>query len=476
MCKGLRALSCSSRKIVGRVDAPSAVPAAARCAALAVLLAAFAGLPTARGQDSRPAFPYEGEITGDDVYVRCGPGSNYYPTTKLHSGDRVQVLGEQFTWLRIAPPPGSFSFIDMTMVDKGAGDEGVVKGDKVNVYAGSSLSNKKREVQTQVEKGATVTIKGDQDGYYKILPPAGASLWVSSMYVEPATGEPRPRKPRRAASSAPTASSRPVESRRPPEAVAQRPPEPAAEAAATEPAPEPTGEAEPAGDVRKVRTADGTQMEVRTSEVSGAARLAPYLRGGGAYAEQLRQLEERLHQVLSAATVDRNELAALQAEYARIAAQDEEPVAKAIAEARGQQIATRVSLLSARDGILAERADLDQYRLKLGAERDEIERRLREGAAESAQEFRGELRSTLIFPPETSTYRLVDTAGRATIVAYVRIPAPLNRNIEKWLGQYVSVRAAKREYSPTGVPLIVASDITPVGARPASMPASQPAQ
>ena len=85
---------------------------------------------TTFAQTSQPASPYGADVTADDVYVRSGPGSNYYPTTKLHAGDRVLVVGEQFGWLKIAPPPGSFSYVDMTLVEKtgasGAKDMGKV--------------------------------------------------------------------------------------------------------------------------------------------------------------------------------------------------------------------------------------------------------------------------------------------------------------------------------------------------------------
>ena len=36
-------------------------------------------------------FPYKAYVSADDVYVRSGPGRNYYPTSKLRTGDRVEV-------------------------------------------------------------------------------------------------------------------------------------------------------------------------------------------------------------------------------------------------------------------------------------------------------------------------------------------------------------------------------------------------
>ena len=58
-------------------------------------------------EDVKPgvrAYPYLAEITGDNVNIRSGPGTNYYRCGKLGAGDRVKVVGSQFSWSRIVPP------------------------------------------------------------------------------------------------------------------------------------------------------------------------------------------------------------------------------------------------------------------------------------------------------------------------------------------------------------------------------------
>ncbi|MFC1794306.1 hypothetical protein ACFL3Q_12045, partial [Planctomycetota bacterium] len=35
------------------------------------------------------SFPYTAEITGNDVYVRSGPGTNFYHCGKLKAGDKL---------------------------------------------------------------------------------------------------------------------------------------------------------------------------------------------------------------------------------------------------------------------------------------------------------------------------------------------------------------------------------------------------
>ncbi len=39
------------------------------------------------------SFPYIAEITGDNLYVRSGPGTNFYHCGKLNKADQVKVMG-----------------------------------------------------------------------------------------------------------------------------------------------------------------------------------------------------------------------------------------------------------------------------------------------------------------------------------------------------------------------------------------------
>ena len=57
-------------------------------------------------EEAIPSFPYVAEITGNDVHIRCGPGTNYYHCTKLNKTGRVEVVSSQFSWSRIVPPAG----------------------------------------------------------------------------------------------------------------------------------------------------------------------------------------------------------------------------------------------------------------------------------------------------------------------------------------------------------------------------------
>jgi uncharacterized protein YgiM (DUF1202 family) len=137
-----------------------------------------------------PAFPFLAEITGDDVYVRSGPGTQYYNCGKARKDEKVKVVGNKFSWLQIVAPTGSYSWISKqyVQIDPQNNTSGTVIGEAVRVYAGSDEVQPMHSTSMQVKlnKGDKVTIVGEEkDGYCKIAPPEGAYLWVSSQHAKP---------------------------------------------------------------------------------------------------------------------------------------------------------------------------------------------------------------------------------------------------------------------------------------------------
>ena len=135
------------------------------------------------------AFPYMAEVTGDNLLVRSGPGTNFYYCSKLNKGDKVKVVGKHFSWARIVPPPGSFSWISMQYVsiDLDNPAVGTVTGDRVRVYAGSDHVKPlySTTLQGKLDSGDKVKLLGEQmDDYYKIAPPSFAYLWVSANFTK----------------------------------------------------------------------------------------------------------------------------------------------------------------------------------------------------------------------------------------------------------------------------------------------------
>lgn len=137
-----------------------------------------------------PAFPFLAEITSDDVYIRSGPGTQYYNCGKARKDDKVKVVSNKFSWLQIVPPAGSYSWISKqyVQIDPQNNTSGTVIGEAVRVYAGSDEVQPMHSTSMQVKlnKGDKITIVGEEkDGYCKIAPPEGAYLWVSSQNTKP---------------------------------------------------------------------------------------------------------------------------------------------------------------------------------------------------------------------------------------------------------------------------------------------------
>jgi hypothetical protein len=431
----------------------------------------------AGAQSTQPSFPFDGEITADDVYVRSGPGSNYYPTTKLYADDRVRVLGEQFGWLKIAPPEGSFSFVDMSLVQRGEGTAATISEDNTRVRAGSSLSSHKREVQLLLKKGTPVTILGEADGLYKITPPSEAVLWVSGQYVRmvPPGTPPKPRRPRPASSAAPAKPDAAAAA----QGIAQPPPpsvqtSAAPGEAATVPAAGVADSSLPALPGSQTPSAEGgPKVTVITRDEAELARLSNLLAGSPTHGPALVNLETRLRAALSASPIPRDELARIRQEYEAVSAQTDEPVAAAVARARLTQLQERLLLLDARDRIMADRKDLDIYQKQLGEDRALIRTR-RPPDPPRDYDVRGELRVSHVFDESERRYRVVDPSSGRTL-AYVESPPGMGDHLSGLVGRMVAVRASASTYdSKLGVSVLVAQEIVPQGGAADAGTASRP--
>lgn len=138
-------------------------------------------------------FPQVGEVTGDDVNIRSGPGTSYYRCGKLNAGDKITVVDVMYnkTWAKIVPTEGCYSWISKTYVELNPADPkvGVLTGDDVRVWAGSDFVEPlySQSQQTKLYKGDLVELAGPADldtDYYKIKPPADAYLWLNMEYVK----------------------------------------------------------------------------------------------------------------------------------------------------------------------------------------------------------------------------------------------------------------------------------------------------
>lgn len=385
-------------------------------------------------------YPYVGVVTGDEVYVRSGGDTNSYPVMKATRGQRLTVQGEAAGWLKIAPPTGTFSYVDKASIERN-GDTGTVTAVRVWVRAGSMISTERSIPQVKINKGDTVTILGEDEGFYKIQTPATAVLWISARYVVPedqagnivaaAPGS----QPAGAAGSQPTLS-----------------------AGTDKPASQSPGiitrSSKPA--------APGRRAVAGTTPVAGTS--------GHNWQQEYDLLEVDVKRELAKPLTERN-WEPLTGKYQALAAQTEDDAVAAAAKIRLNNLANLGQQQDVLDAV--ERADR-----MFKSEIDIMNRPLPGPASQPDKErgwdAQGVLKSSWVFTGLNTPklYRLVNPATD-TAVAYVQTTPQLADKLESMVDQYVGVRAAQMNFRPEwNVNLIVPVDLARADAP--SGPATQP--
>jgi len=463
-------------------------------------LLSFSAAASAQKTADAGAYPWEGEVTGTNVFIRSGAGPNWYPTMKVGAGDRVLVLGEKFGWYQIAPPTGSFSYIDMNMVDRKAGAKsGIVKQDKVYVRAGGKLDNRKSSTQVVLNKGASVEIIGEADGFFEIKPPNGATLFISKQYVKPVpsaqrvglvekhvsnkepVAEPAPQEspPMDKPSPAGAPAKEPLASKGSPSAPAEAgrtvlpadtdqvssgaAPTDAATTDATQKTPDSTDTGSADNVAKKAPAAKkaATQTKLASNKKAEPASTPPPTTGR--YKAMLTIVEGELADV-TRRPFDEQDFAPLIQKYEPIANQTEESLPAQIAQIRIRQLKDRSSLRLAREEIAKDTRQIENLHADMDKERIKIMNRRIDLAAEK-YELEGELRESFAFSPENRRYRLVDRVTKTTI-AYVDIPPTVDSNPKHLIGQFVGIRTSGNQFSPTArVPIAVAKQLVDLSPR-----------
>lgn len=133
-------------------------------------------------------FPYVAYVNSGDVYVRSGPGRDYYPTDKLQKGEKIEVYRhDPGGWLAIRPPRQSFSWVSSRHLDPVDDRLAVVNSGRVVARVGSTFSDVRDVIQVRLEKGEQVELldsPATDSPWCKIAPPAGEFRWVFSKFVD----------------------------------------------------------------------------------------------------------------------------------------------------------------------------------------------------------------------------------------------------------------------------------------------------
>lgn len=144
--------------------------------------------------------------------VRCGPGSDYYPTATLSKGSSVEVYVQTDDgWSGIRPPEGSHNWVqaDALYLMPG-GRMAEVAQDSIPAWVGSdTVKNEELLFQTELSKTQPVAILGEayrgqgdeMKLWFRIAPPQGEFRWIKSSMIgvmpvakEPADPEKSPDK------------------------------------------------------------------------------------------------------------------------------------------------------------------------------------------------------------------------------------------------------------------------------------------
>ncbi|HSV27467.1 MAG TPA: hypothetical protein VLH60_06195 [Sedimentisphaerales bacterium] len=156
---------------------------------LAAATGAEAQIPATTPTPAQTVFPYQAEVVGNNVFIRAGAGLTSYRCGQISAPARVVVIGDDPSgWAKIEPPAGSFSWIfrHNVTIDPATPDTATVTVQPTRVWAGSVFHDplNSNELQLKLNAGDTVRLLGEVVGdYYKIAPPQGAYLWISTEFI-----------------------------------------------------------------------------------------------------------------------------------------------------------------------------------------------------------------------------------------------------------------------------------------------------
>jgi uncharacterized protein YraI len=138
-------------------------------------------------------FAATGGVVRLDTVSRSGPGNDYYETSRLYDGDRIEIYNETDNgWLAIRPPIGSFSWVGAEYVDVAANGVGTVTAEGLASRIGSEFSDQCQTVSVRLHCGEKVSVVDRIETpenpackvWLKISPPSGEFRWIRKEDVE----------------------------------------------------------------------------------------------------------------------------------------------------------------------------------------------------------------------------------------------------------------------------------------------------
>ncbi len=373
----------------------------------------------------------------DNVLVRAGPGVGEFAVASLRSGAEVTVVARQGSFLRILPPPGTFCLVPKSRVNvRGDANEGPRIGrasENLNVRVGSLLGDDVGRTTARMQTNDVVRVTGEQGHYYRIDPPKSVFFYVpvsemrkgrELIVTETGAGW--------SVAEVPAIVEQAAEAVAAPEPLVIETPEPIE--AVDEPA-EVTPEASDAIDAidEKLPT------EIELPEVSELSDEKP------AILERFESIDA-LYQEQAELPLSEQPLEQLQADYTLLledARAAEIGMGKELApiiEARIKTIQIRRDALADLEAIRELREGVEERRLALEAEREELVERVELGKIE-LYEAVGELQPSSLQVSDGTLFRLVDPETKRTLI-YLRARGELTPKLAGRLQRFIGVRGA----------------------------------
>lgn len=144
--------------------------------------------------------PWVGIVTGNNVNIRSGPGTNYNPPlTQVNAGTRLTILAEDGEWLRIEIPGGGKGWISGRYIEiqdpastgevtlgggyappADAARFALVMKDSVNIRTSPNLGS---SVITKVSSGQQLEVTGEQNNWFAVRLADGRKGWIAGWLV-----------------------------------------------------------------------------------------------------------------------------------------------------------------------------------------------------------------------------------------------------------------------------------------------------
>ena len=366
-----------------------------------------------------------GTVTGNNVYVRSGFSTNYYPVTKLNRGDKVRVVNEEFGWLSIVSPTGTHSLIEKTYVDVLDDKTGVLNDNGVWIRAGSNLDPRRYARQVKLNKGMKVKIIGEtKDGaFYKIVPPAGANVWIKADFVDVTGGTERVESPQ-----APTIA--PVK----PGALSLKEDLPKLEKSAVTPS-----------------------LTKKAADVAAKPALTPAeaigLEPGEKSSIQINAIEAEIAAENTKPLAQRDYTAAIE-KLRPMAEQTNDEVGHLYANARIEQLENQMNLIRSVTRLETMKVEATAKSSSYSRERQALLARIAQARGYQDIVARGEIKVSQVYDgsgARLKRWRLVDPAKNRT-VAYIEVAKDSPIDPVQYYGKYVGIRAASRKVMRGTIP------------------------